>query len=600
MAKRKLSSDIKEKARSKAYDKTHDLTDDDASGSKTPSGNHCINPALNDVRLERIRCWSGGKAVIRILGKVDETDKTSVLPGRLGPRPAEIGGMSFYGPCVTAPWIGCSKDNADGINIQNSKQSTFIVSERTPSNKGLKYARETYDVTKEGVPFWNLPYAAAYQVMRNACEEGIVSDKGLWDPSWVKLFTGKSPAIPVMKLVYYAVGVVYELGPDVNTSHLKYDKYNKDTGKKEAQIVERNGVPYGLGDDDELQVVWVTKSCGDNIIKLCQHLKEDGWDGDSDANPAGLYSYGDPCGVQNAKGGIDGGLFFTIFNPKVWQPPNSKHTTWNGVIPEPEAFSGYECKVSPGYTDDEGRKYRASLTPEQVEKFVLKNKPGWKDDDTDGDHLLKVVSIEEEASLVARGFADDGIRQILPFFWASYPEYQDFPDVAAIIRDRKSFSMPEEAFDGVAEGLSALEQEVGGMLQPAVAMSEDDFDELNSEFDAFEDVGGGDGPLVSTSPTPTARTSSLNTTPDEDDFEGGEIEAEATAADDEEFDDFAGAFKSDFNEEDASPSEEFDPEEEAADVEASMEDSMTKATSALAAASKSQRQSAPRKLKKRS
>ena len=580
MSKRELSSDIKEKARSKAYDKTHDLTEEASSGSKTPSGNHCINPALSDVRLERLRCWSGGKAVIRILGKVDETDKTSVLPGRLGPKPAEIGGMSFYGPCVTAPWIGCSKDNADGINIQNSKQSTFIVSERTPSNKGLKYARETYDVTKEGVPFWNLPYAAAYQVMRNACEEGIVSDKGLWDPSWVKLFTGKSPAIPVMKLVYYTVGIVYELGPDVNTSHLKYDKYNKDTGKKEPQIVERDGVPYGLGDDDELQVVWVTKSCGDNILKMCQHLKEDGWDGDSDANPAGLYSYGDPCGIQNAEGGIDGGVFFTLFNPKVWQPPNTKHTTWNGVIPDPDAFSGYECKVSPGYTDAEGRKYRPSLTAEQVEKFVLKNKPGWKDEDTDGDNLLNVVSIEEEASLVARGFADDGIRQILPFFWASYPEYQDFPDVAAIIRDRKSFSMPEEAFedgaDDADEALSALEADVSSKAEAT---------------DEFEDEFG---------EAAAAPAAAVDVTPDDEEFEGGEVEAEATAADDEEFDDFADAFKSDFNEEDESPSDEFDPEEEAADVEASMEDSMTKANSALAAASNSQRQSTKRKLKKRS
>ena len=572
MAKRELSSDIK----SKAYSKTHDLTEEGSSGSKTPSGNHCINPALNDVRLERLRCWSGGKAVIRILGKVDETDKTSVLPGRLGPDPAEIGGMSFYGPCVTAPWIGCSKDNADGLNVQNSKQCTFIVSENSPSKKGLKYARETYDVTKEGVPFWNLPYAAAYQVMRNACEEGIVSDKGLWDPSWTKLFTGKSPAIPVMKLVYYTVGIVYELGPDANTSELKYDKYNPDTGKKEQQIIERNGVPYGLGVDDELQVVWVTKSCGDNILKLCQHMKEDGWDGDSDANPAGLYSYGDPCGIQNAEGGIDGGVFFTLFNPKVWQPPNTKHTTWNGVVPEPEAFSGYECKVSPGYTDAEGRKYSPSLTAEQVKQFVLKNKPGWEDEDTDGDHLLNVVSIEEEASLVARGFADDGVRSILKFFWASHPEYQDFPDVAAIIRDRKSFSMPEEAFeDNADEALSALEADVSQKAE-ATDEFEDDFEEV------------------------AAAPAAVNVTPDDGEFEGGEVEAEATAADDEEFDDFADAFKSDFNEEDESPSDEFDPEEEAADVEASMEDSMTKASSALAAASKSQRQSTPRKLKKRS
>lgn len=587
MAKKELSSGIKARARSKAYEQTHDLNEDGSSGgSKTPSGNHCINPVVDDVRLERVgRCWSGGKSVIQILGKVDETDKTSVLPGRLGPQPGQLGGMSFYGPCATGPWIGCTTDNA-GFKVQNSKQCTFIASESTPSMKGLKYRRETYDVRKEGVPFWNLPYAAAYQAMRNACEEGIVSDKGLWDPAWTKLFKGKTPAIPEMKLLYYAVCVVYELGPDITTSQLKYDKYNPDTGQKEPQIVDRNGVPYGLGDDDDLQVVWMTKSCGDKILKMCQQLKEDGWDGDSDAHPAGLYTYGDPCGIQNPEGSIDGGVFFTIFNPKVWQPPNTKHTTWNGVIPEPEAFSGYECKVSPGYTDAEGRKYRASLTAEQVEKFILnKNKPGWEDPETDDVNLLNVVSIEEEASLVARGFADDEVRSILKFFWASHPEYQDFPDVAAIIRDRKSFSMPEEAFEGEAEqALSDLEEDVS-----APAASDDEFDD---EFDAFEDVGGGDGPLVSTSPT----DATLDTTPDEE-FEGGEIEA--TADDDDEFDDFATAFSGEYNEEDEGASDEFDPEGEAEGIEASMEDSMTKANSALASANKSQRKSPARKLKKR-
>jgi len=579
MSKRELSSDIKEKAKSKAYEKTHDLTEDGVSGSKTPSGNHCINPALNDVRLERLRCWAGGKSVIRILGKVDETDKTSVLPGRLGSQPAQLGGMSFYGPCVTAPWIGCTSENS-GLNIQNSKQCTFIVTPDAPTHKGLKYKRDTYDVRKEGVPFWNLPYASAYQAMRNVCEEGVVSDKGLWDPAWTKLFHGKSPAVPVMKLLYYSVCVVYELGPEMNTSHLKYDKYNPDSGKREQQIIDRNGVPYGLSDEDDLQVVWVTKSCGDNILKMCQRMKEDGQDG-SDADPSALYSYGDPCGVQNQEGGIDGGVFFTLFNPKVWQPENTKHSTWNGVIPEPDAFSGYECKVSPGYTDAEGRKYRPSLTAEQVEKFVLKNKPGWEDPDTDDVHLLNVVSIEEEASLVARGFADDGVRNILKFFWASYPEYQDFPDVAAIIRDRKSFAMPEEAFEDDADGaLTALEADVSSKGMTKAPPTTDEFE------DDFSDAA--------------AAPAAVDVTPDDGEFEGGEVEAEATAADDDEFDDFADAFASDFNEEDESASDEFDPEDEASDVEASMEDSMNKANSALAAASKSQRQSTPRKLKKRS
>ena len=70
-------------------------------------------------------------AVIRILGKVDETDQSRVLPGRLGPELGQLGGMSFYGPCATGAWIGCSKDNA-GFQVQDCKQSTFIIQNMWP------------------------------------------------------------------------------------------------------------------------------------------------------------------------------------------------------------------------------------------------------------------------------------------------------------------------------------------------------------------------------------------------------------------------------------------------------------------------------------
>ena len=111
------------------------------------------------------------------------------------------------------------------------------------------------------------------------------------------------------------------------------------------------------------------------------------------------------------------------------------------------------------------------------------------------------------------------------------------------------------------------------------------------DFDAFEDVGGGDGPIVSTSPT--------------DDFEqedtGGEIEAEegfdelATAGDDEDFDEFAEAFNNNF-EEDADESAEFDPEAEAEEISSSMDESLSKAGKALA--NSARRKSPRRKLKK--
>ena len=171
---------------------------------------------------------------------------------------------------------------------------------------------------------------------------------------------------------------------------------------------------------------------------------------------------------------------------------------------------------------------------------------------------------------------------MLEFAWMSHPEYLQYDSVQADCESHVSnFVMPKEAY----------EEEARRKLLPKVS----DDTVAYEEFDAFEDVGGGDGPLVGISPTDAP----LNTTPD-DEFEGGEIEAEgATAATDGDFDDMASAFSSDF-EEDKTSSDEFDPEEESSDIETAMETSMSKANSALAKTKSTKRTSPKRKLKRRS
>lgn len=548
-------------------------TDDEAATSVlTPRGDHTINSHISDVRLERIgRCYRGGKAVVRIWNTRTETDPNESLdPGRVGPRQDELGGMSLYGPCAVAPWVGITSDDIPNCK---SEVATFIVSRQTPSTRSLKWKRDTYNVQKENIPFWNLPYPVFYHSCANAYEAGEFGSGGAWDPKWNRFMKGgmsssgtfRESAIATMKNRYFAVGHVYELGESMNTTRLTYT--NRD---KQVEVVDRDG-PFGLSEDDPLYVLWMSSDCGSKILELCQKQKED-WAGDPDEDPAGLYQYGDPCGVFNPESGtVDGGVIFTIFNPKVWQPENTKHSTWNGVVPGERDVASYQVKVSPSYTSDSGVKYSPSMTADEAGRVLNKNLFGWKEEgDDDDSYLLHESSVEEEATLTARAFAD--VPKMLEFAWMSHPEYLQYDSVQAVVKSRSQFVMPKEAFE-----------------------EEKASDDIIEEIDAFEDVGGGDGPLVATSPT----DATLNTTPD-DEFEGGEIEAEDVTADaDEDFTDLASQFTGDF-EEDASSSDEFDPEEEASSIESAMEESMTKASSALAKAKDTKRSSPKRKLKRRS
>jgi len=569
---KKFSGKIKARKTNTAENRALKTDEESAMSVSTPRGDHTINPSLTNVRLERLgRCYRGGKAAIRIWNTLTSTNPSESLdPGRIGPRQDQLGGMSIYGPCAVAPWVGITNDD-----MPNCKSEVFsaIISRQTPSTRSLRYKKDTYNVEKENVPFWNLPYATFYHNCTNAYDAGEFGSGGAWDSKWNRLMKGgmsssgnfRESAIATMKNRYFAVCHIYELGETMNTTRLTYT--NRD---QQVEVVDRNG-PFGLAEGDPLYVLWMSSDCGSKILELCQRQKED-WSGDPDENPAGLYRYGDPCGTFDAEtGAISGGNIFTIFNPKVWQPEDTNNSTWNGVVPGKDDVASYQVKVNTGYTADSGVKYSASMTADEAGQIFEKNLFGWKEEgDDDDSYLLHETSVEEEATLTARAFAD--VPKLLEFAWMSNPEYLQYDSVQAVVKSRSQFVMPKEAFE---------EEKVS--------------DDAPEEFSAFEGVGGGDGPLVAISPTDVT----LNTTPD-DEFEGGEIEAEgATAATDGDFDDMASAFSSDF-EEDKTSSDEFDPEEESSDIETAMETSMSKASSALAKTKDTKRTSPKRKLKRRS
>lgn len=577
MAK-KLSRNIKPRSTTTAHDRQLRQPQGDGPSNFIPSGDYTINPKLEGVRLERFSSiWKApdSKAVFRIWNHLDETDPSSSLyRGRLGPRMDELGGMSMYGPVVVAPFVGIS--SRDMQNAQGQK-ATFIVTKNAPRVRSLKWKKNITDTTKENVPFWELPYPAFYDACKNAFKAGQFGNGGpRWDVSWNSLMTatdGQSP-ISDMKLRYFVVGHFYELGDDLNTKQQVIKTWD---GKQEqSSILDRKGVPFGLGENDPLVVAWMSGNAGDKVLELCKTIK-DHYDGDENANPALPYKYGDPCGVHDKEtGAVKGGLIFTMFNPEVYQPASYEHSTWDGRIPGPNDFSSYQVSVSRSYTASDGTKYTGDLTAEEAQHVLNKNLYPWaQEGDEEDSTLLHETTVEEEAVLIAKGFAD--VPKLVEFAWTSHPEYLEFDEVRSILRKRKSFAMPDEAMEDGPVG------DPGETGEQGEAGADD--------FDAFEDVGGGDGPIVSTSPT--------------DDFEqedtGGEIEAEegfdelATAGDDEDFDEFAEAFNNNF-EEDADESAEFDPEAEAEEISSSMDESLSKAGKALA--NSARRKSPRRKLKK--
>ena len=565
MAK-KFSGKIKARKTNTAENRTLTTDGDSASATLTPRGDHSINTSAKNVRLERVgRCYAGGKCVIKPWNTLLETDPSNVLnPGRLGPRQDQLGGMSMYGPCAVAPFVGITNDD-----IPNCKSEVFtaVINRQTPSTRSLKWKRDTYNIEKENVPFWGQPYPTFYHNCISAYEAGEFSSGGAWDPKWNRFMKGgktstggfREAAISTMKNRYFMVCHVYELGESMDTTRLTYT--NRDN---KVEVVERQG-PFGLSEDDPLYVVWMSSDCGSKILELCQKQKED-WDGDPEVDPSGPYQYGDPCGVFNAETGcVEGGVFFTIFNPKVWQPENTKHSTWNGVVPGERDIASYQVKVSPSYTSDGGIKYSPSMTAEETGRIFEKNLFGWKEEgDDDDSYLLHETSIEEEATLTARAFAD--VPKMLEFAWMSTPEYLQYDGVQRIIKSRVSsvvsteFEMPKEAFD---------EEESSPQADTPQADTPEEDNSLKDEF--------------------------IDTAPD-DEFDGGEVEAESSADDDDDFEDVAATFSF---EEDGSSSEDFNPEEEASDIESAMEETMSKATSALADAAKTKRTSPKRKLKRR-
>jgi hypothetical protein len=538
--------------------------DTSSNGTYVPAGEKSLNKNIKDVRLVQPRCYKkGGKTVIRVWNMLDPEDPSErLLEGRLnGHELAGLGGMSISEPSLCVRYAGVTVDSGFAHDRRDTSQCSYIIA---------KDKNETI----EGIEFWELPYVKLYTMAKRAKEasaNGNVAES--WDMEWNKLLNGQMPSLGAFKQKYFVVCSVYENSGelDLTREHVEY----KSKGKTVIEDRPRNGVALGDAPGDPLVVMELSVSAGRNLLKMCCR-EQAPWDAESydlrnpipkDTLKAGSekieawmadheakklvaeesaekrykrdmgFMYGDPCGRFNAaKGTVDGGVFFTIYNPELVTIDN--HTSYSGD--SAQNFVEYEVAVSSKYAGPEGS-VSASLSPEQVNNIFDKHVYLWKESDADPDdsYLLHTPSIEERCVLLAKAFKQ--VPGLLEFAWMSNPEYLAFDEVRAIIDNRtvSAVAVPQDDEDDEDEvAIVAPWDKADFAVQPVAAAKTasdlvdefDEFDEDELEDDELEDDELEDDELAEDDNPP------LGDVFDEEDDEEDE-EDSSTSDDFDEFDD---------------------------------------------------------------
>lgn len=396
-----------------------DPAKEDTTRRGVPMGNVCINPSLSSVRLENLRCYTGGKTVLRVWPMLDPEDPSNrLLNGRLSAIDmAGLGGMSVSEPAYTIQYAGIKRDTPHFGGNGEFQQCSYIIAR----NKSSVY---------EGVTFWNEPYVKLYMTVKKAFEGKDFGYGGVYDAKWNGLMSAKMPALGAFTQKYFVIASVYENGDslDLLREHISYKQQGKDVSKD----IPRNGIPLGEGENDPLVIIPMSVSAGRNLLKLCCIEKQE-WTGDEQANPSLPFKYGDPTGIFDAKTGtVKGGLFFTIYNPT--KEVVDKHSTFAGGATSKMAVE-YEAAVSTKYSGPNGV-MTPDLNSAQVDHILSKNVFLWKENagDPADSYLLHEPTIEERCVLIAKAFRQ--VPKLLEFGWMSHPEYLNFDAVAGILNNR--------------------------------------------------------------------------------------------------------------------------------------------------------------------
>jgi hypothetical protein len=396
----------------------------------TMPGDFSINPSVK-VRFDRLRCYNGGKTVIRVWPMLDpERPTEALLNGRQNTmQTAGLSGMSISEPTVCVSYAGIKRE------------SRLLPPGEEPAPFSYIIARSDQQrFVGDGVPYWDEPYIKLYVTCKRAKDSGQFTNGRAWDASWNSLMAGTSPELCAFKKKYFVVCSVYENSDDLNLERERVSY------KKNAQLVEkefpRMGVPLGEGPTDALVVMQLPISAGKKIFQLCNLEKQD-WQGDEHRDPSIMFKYGDPTGkFDPATGTVKGGLFFTLYNPT--KVTIDKHTTFKGVVP---AIVEYEAAVASKYQAPNGAALTADLNEEQVKNVLAKHLFFWKESaqDANDSYLLHEPSIEQRCELIAKGFKH--VPKLLEFAWMSHSGYLNFDSVAGILKNRRSTTVVKPDFE---------------------------------------------------------------------------------------------------------------------------------------------------------
>mgnify|MGYP006274419485 CR=1 FL=1 len=557
-------------------------------GSRTGTmpGDYCINPNLKNVRYERLRCYNGGRAVIRVWPMLDPTNPTESLSnGRISTQQtAGLAGMSISEPVVCVQYAGIKSESKHMPPGEQANLVSYVIA-RSDQQKFVV----------EGVPYWDEPYVKLYVTCKRAKDSGQFANGKAWDASWNPLMVGQMAELCVFKKRYFVVCSIYENGEDFNLTRerVRYRKNGQDVDKE----YPRNGVALGDGAADPLVVLQLPISAGKKIFQLANLEKQD-WQGDENADPAIMFKYGDPTGKFDPEARtVNGGVFFTLYNPT--KLTIDKHTTFRGVVPP---IVEYEAAVSSKFQAPNGSILPADMNQEKVANVLNKHVFFWKESDADGadSYLLHEPSIEQRCELIAKAFKP--VPKLLEFAWMSHPEYLNFDSVAAILKNRRSTTVvkptlePEQEDDDFTqEEAPAPKAKPKAVLPPkpkapvksaadlANDFDDDEIDEDDLENDDAEDEDGEDTvvPAKSKNPKAAAKLQAAS-----DDFDDETIEE-----DEDEDEDGDEDFPVSKSKKAGQAEDEFDDEKDNSEVNSTLEEQLNASMSKANAIARSRNRS---------
>lgn len=405
------------------------------SDSYLPADDHTLKDTLGPVTLIRPKL-KDGPFRFRAWPQLSPSDPNNkLLPGRKSVD--ERAQTQWICRVPVAMFIGC-RDKA-------CTQDSFVL--HHPKDRNVRGMN---------------PYRELYWTCKNACKAGNFGQGRKWDSDWNKLMVGekgKGAPMSAPTSKWYLQGIVYQNGTRIY-----------------AAGEDRRDGPLGTCDGDDLVIIQLANSIGDNLLNMLDQRKVNvPDDADEEKRPWELFKYGDAIGIhtpsnnpgdESDRGSVAGGLILTAFDPRASGEAfvNNKAMSWDGDMKalRKNEFSEHHIALSKKLTLGK-HVFTPDLDKEQTARVFDKAQFWWDDPATGQEGLILVPSVEEQCLRIAKAFRT--VPRLLEFAWSENPEYMT-SDVIGVLRSRRSEVVPgldderdEEPVTGSADDDGGFEDE---------------------------------------------------------------------------------------------------------------------------------------------